>query len=97
MGIMLLTAAPSPVQAQCSMCTASVTSHAQDGESEVAEGLNTGIIYLFVLPYLSFMAVAFFIYRGYRKRQRRALVDQMVLDQTDLPSELNPNQPDKDV
>ena len=98
LGFTLLTATPIQTQAQCSMCTAAVTSNAGDEESELAGGLNTGIIYLFLLPYLSLMGVAGLIYYGYRRKKRRALADQMVLEQTsDLPEELNPNRTSEDV
>ncbi len=96
-GFILLTAVPVETQAQCAMCTAAVTSNAGDEESELAGGLNTGIIYLFLLPYISFVGVAGLIYYGYRKKKKRERADEMVLEQTsDLPPELDPNRPSSD-
>ena len=93
-GFTLITAVAPRAQAQCSMCTAAVTSNAGDDESELADGLNTGIIYLFLLPYLSFMGVAALIYVGYRRNKKRKLNEEMLREQTaDLPEELDPNRP----
>ena len=51
------------VSAQCAMCRAVVES----GNAEEAEGLNTGIMYLMVFPYLLVGALFFIIIR-YRKK-----------------------------
>ncbi len=97
LGMFLLTAIPPQVDAQCSMCTAAVTSNAGDEESELASGLNTGIIYLFVLPYLSFVGVAALIYVGYRRRKKREINEDLLKEQTaDLPEELDPNRNPED-
>ncbi|MEN9335001.1 MAG: hypothetical protein RLY35_2181 [Bacteroidota bacterium] len=41
-------------QAQCAMCRATAEQASADN-SGVAEGLNTGIVYLMFLPYLLFL------------------------------------------
>jgi hypothetical protein len=38
--------------AQCAMCKASVENNISEGSAGLAAGLNTGILYLFVAPYL---------------------------------------------
>ncbi|MEP1954251.1 MAG: hypothetical protein ABJJ26_04895, partial [Algoriphagus sp.] len=38
--------------AQCAMCRASVENNVANGDTSVAAGLNLGIMYLFVMPYL---------------------------------------------
>lgn len=94
LGLFILTLTADVVDAQCPMCKAAVTSAAGDGESEMADGLNTGILYLFALPYTAFMIVGFVWYRGYRKKKKRDLAEQMAEDQaSDIPDELNPNPP----
>ena len=42
---------PSITEAQCAMCKASVES-SQGQKNSVAGGLNTGILYLMVVPYI---------------------------------------------
>jgi hypothetical protein len=44
---------------QCAMCKAVVES----GNAEVAQGLNDGIMYLMVFPYVLVGALLYFIYR----------------------------------
>jgi len=38
--------------AQCAMCRASVENNISEGSESLSAGLNTGILYLFVAPYL---------------------------------------------
>ena len=50
-------------RSQCAMCRAVV----EQGGEEVAEGINSGIVYLMAFPYIV-VAVAFFLlYRNWRK------------------------------
>jgi hypothetical protein len=49
------------------MCRASVESNVSNG-SNLAVGLNTGIIYLGLTPYLVFVAIAYFWYQESKKR-----------------------------
>lgn len=51
--------------AQCAMCKAVVES---GGESQ-AEGLNSGILYLMVFPYLLVGALFYFIIKSRRKNK----------------------------
>lgn len=52
--------------AQCAMCKAVVESDAQAGGS-ASQGVNDGIIYLMMIPYVLMATVGFFIYRHYKK------------------------------
>ena len=56
--------------AQCPMCKAAVETGKNDGVSPMAEGLNNGILYLFVLPYLMVGLIGFLLYRGYKNRKK---------------------------
>jgi heme/copper-type cytochrome/quinol oxidase subunit 2 len=47
------------VAAQCAMCKAVV----ENGDAEVAQGLNDGILYLMVFPYILVGVLFYFIYR----------------------------------
>lgn len=96
-GMLLLTAVPNEAQAQCPMCKAAVESNQGDEPSALAGGLNTGIIYLFALPYVTFAVVGFFYYRGYRRRKQKELAQQLASEQvSELPDALNPNPQDSD-
>lgn len=46
--------------AQCAMCRASVENNVANGETSIGAGLNAGILYLFVMPYLMAMVIGFF-------------------------------------
>ncbi|MBK7410232.1 MAG: hypothetical protein IPL49_05950 [Saprospirales bacterium] len=59
------TAAYQPAQAQCPMCRMSAESNLKDGGT-AGKGLNTGILYMLVTPYL---LVGFFGYMWYRNRR----------------------------
>lgn len=63
------------VFAQCAMCRATVESTMSNGRNLAATGLNTGIIYLFVIPYLIIVIVGYLWYRNSQKdmQQRLAL------------------------
>ena len=51
----------SSVEAQCAMCRAVLES---DENSQTAKGVNNGIMYLMVFPYLLIGAVGYAIYRS---------------------------------
>lgn len=51
--------------AQCAMCRAVVES----GNTSEAEGLNSGILYLMVFPYLLVGALFYFILKSRRKNK----------------------------
>ena len=51
-------------RAQCAMCKAVVES---GGDTSQAEGLNNGIIYLMIFPYLLVGVLLYFIFKYRRK------------------------------
>lgn len=51
--------------AQCAMCKAVVES----GNASEAEGLNTGILYLMIFPYILVGTLLYFIIK-YRRKQK---------------------------
>lgn len=53
------------LQAQCAMCKAVVES----GEKGLAEGVNDGIMYLMVFPYILVAVLGYALYR-YKKQQK---------------------------
>ena len=65
LGIILLTTVSS-LDAQCAMCRAVMES---DESGQTAKGINNGIMYLMVFPYLLVAGVGYAIYRS-RKKQK---------------------------
>ena len=57
---------PVLTQAQCAMCRAVLESEDQQA---TAQGINDGIVYLMVFPYLLMGGIAFFIYRMLRNKK----------------------------
>lgn len=56
--------------AQCAMCRGSVESSMGNGRNNVGVGLNTGIMYLFVMPYLLVGVIGYMWYRHSKKAQQ---------------------------
>lgn len=64
--------------AQCAMCRGSVESSIGNGRNNVGIGLNTGILYLFVVPYLTVGVVAYFWYRSSKKAKlEREMIERV--------------------
>lgn len=58
--LLLLLILPVFAEAQCAMCRAVL----QNGESQnMAEGVNNGILYLMIFPYILMGGVGYYIYR----------------------------------
>lgn len=64
--ILLIFLMPSLAQAQCAMCRAVLES---EGSQAAAQGINDGIVYLMIFPYLLMGGIAFFIYRAFRSKK----------------------------
>ncbi|MEY4610343.1 MAG: hypothetical protein RL246_662 [Bacteroidota bacterium] len=56
--------------AQCAMCRTTVESTISNGRSNIATGLNTGILYLLSAPYLAVAVVAWLWFRQSKKEQQ---------------------------
>ena len=55
----------SPLLAQCAMCRAVLES---DASGQAAQGINNGIVYLMVFPYLLVGAVGYAVYKIRRSK-----------------------------
>lgn len=66
---MVLSALPLQVQAQCTMCKTQVESSRQEKDGYDTTGLNKGILYLMVIPYVLIGTVGFFWYRNSKKKK----------------------------
>ena len=53
------------VEAQCAMCRAVLES--EEGQS-TAKGINNGIVYLMVIPYVLIGGLGYYIYRKLRQK-----------------------------
>ncbi|MDN3723388.1 hypothetical protein QRD02_03260 [Aequorivita sp. SDUM287046] len=62
--IFLLLVAAFPAEAQCAMCRAVLES--EEG-GQAAKGINNGIVYLMIFPYLLVGGVGYIIYRNRKK------------------------------
>lgn len=60
-------------EAQCAMCRTTVESTVSNGRSNIATGLNTGILYLLAAPYLLVGAVAWLWFRQSKQEQKERI------------------------
>lgn len=56
---------------QCAMCRTTVENNVSNGEIGIAAGLNIGILYLFVTPYLLATVIGVLWYRSSRKQKKK--------------------------
>ncbi|NLR92336.1 hypothetical protein [Flammeovirga agarivorans] len=54
---------------QCAMCRATVENNISSGESAVGAGLNTGIIYLMVMPYVLISSIVYLWVKKTREKK----------------------------
>ncbi len=52
------------LMAQCAMCRATVENNLSNGDIGIGAGLNFGILYLFVTPYLAIMVIGYLWYKN---------------------------------
>ena len=62
--------------AQCAMCKASVETNVNVDGIGFAAKLNTGILYLFVMPYLLAVVIGILWYRKSREQRRKLMEAQ---------------------
>ena len=56
------------LNAQCAMCRAVLENNA---DNSTAEGINDGIVYLMIFPYLLMGGLGYIIYRTHRKQKQQ--------------------------
>jgi hypothetical protein len=59
--------------AQCAMCRATLENNLSNGHVGIAAGINFGILYLFVAPYLFVILIAYLWYRTSKNNARKEL------------------------
>ena len=50
--------------AQCAMCRSTLENNFSNGDPGIAAGINSGILYLMVLPYLAVVAIGILWYKS---------------------------------
>lgn len=64
---------------QCAMCRSTVESNAKIEVSNRAQSLNSGILYLMIIPYLLFGTLAYFWYKNSKKaKEEREKIDSVL-------------------
>jgi hypothetical protein len=58
------------VIAQCAMCRSTLENNYSAGNPGIGAGINTGILYLLVLPYLAVMVLGYFWFKSSRNAQK---------------------------
>lgn len=66
---------------QCAMCRSAVESTMSNGRNNSAVGLNTGILYLLLAPYLLVAAIGYLWYRTSLKNTRNRVALEAQLKQ----------------
>ncbi len=59
------------LMAQCAMCRTTIENNVSAGETGLASGLNLGILYLFVAPYLIIGTISYFWYKKSRENAKK--------------------------
>ncbi|WP_010228069.1 hypothetical protein [Gillisia marina] len=67
--LLLFVLLPTFAEAQCAMCRAVLES---EGSEAAAKGINDGIVYLMIFPYILIGGIGFFIYRSLRNKKTAA-------------------------
>ena len=73
MGFVLLGAGD--LVAQCAMCRSTLENNYSNGNPGIAAGINTGILYLLVMPYLAVMILGYFWYKA-SKNARKGILNR---------------------
>lgn len=61
---------PESANSQCAMCRAVLES---GGNTDTAEGINNGIVYLMAIPYILVVVVFYFVYKKMKSRPVREI------------------------
>jgi hypothetical protein len=56
---------------QCAMCRSTLENNFSNGNPTIGAGINTGILYLLVLPYLAILALGYFWFKSSKNVQQQ--------------------------
>jgi hypothetical protein len=68
--ILVLLVSLNDVLAQCAMCRSTLENNYSNGNPGIAAGINTGILYLLVMPYLAVMLLGYFWYKSSKNARK---------------------------
>ena len=71
LSVFVMIVAPCLLSAQCAMCRTQVVNNVSHGETALAAGLNLGILYLFLAPYLMIGVITFLWFRYSKTNERK--------------------------
>lgn len=57
--------------AQCAMCRATIENNVSNGDVGIGAGLNFGILYLFVMPYLLIGLIGYLWYKNSKANEKK--------------------------
>lgn len=69
--LLLILAAALDVTAQCAMCRSTLENNFSNGDPGIAAGINTGILYLLMLPYLAVVVLGILWYKSTRNGSKK--------------------------
>jgi hypothetical protein len=69
LSVTMMVAAPHDSNAQCAMCKQSAESSLKEGNND-AKGLNAGIMYLLMIPYLLVGGIGYYWYVNNKKKDK---------------------------
>ena len=58
------------VAAQCAMCRSTLENNVSNGNPGIAAGINFGILYLLVMPYLAIMTLGYLWYKSSKNARK---------------------------
>lgn len=67
--LMIMAQLPEAV-AQCAMCRSTLENNFSNGNPGIAAGINTGILYLLIMPYLAVMFLGYFWYKSSKNARK---------------------------
>lgn len=62
--VVVMMAFAGDVSAQCAMCRSTLENNYSNGNPGIAAGINTGILYLLVMPYLAILTLGYLWYKN---------------------------------
>lgn len=62
---------PAVSSAQCAMCRTQLENNVSNGDTGIAAGINAGILYLLVLPYIAILILGYVWYRNSKNEQNK--------------------------
>jgi len=71
--LFLILAVALNASAQCAMCRSTLENNFSNGDPGIAAGMNTGILYLLMLPYLTVVVLGILWYKSTKNGAKKEL------------------------